>query len=66
MKDNNNLNDNLLKILFQIKMLIRIYDKIRTKGKTFRTMNDRDLALINDSIRDLKRRVYIYGKEQEE
>lgn len=60
------LDDNLLKILFQLKMLIRHYNNIRTKNKTFRTMNDRDLALMNDSIRDLKRRMYLYDKEQEE
>jgi hypothetical protein len=53
------------KILINNRLLIRAYNKFRSKGKSFRTINDRELALITDMIKDLKRLMFIYGREQD-
>ena len=54
------------RIVINNKLLIRAYNKYRSKGKSLRTLNDREFALINDMIKDLKRLLFIYDREQDE
>lgn len=52
----------LTMILFQDDNIVRLFNKMRAKGKSFRTINSRELALFTDSLRDMKRLLFLYKK----
>ena len=60
------MTETIDRILINNKMMIRAYNKYRSKGKSLRTLNDREFALINDMIKDLKRLLFIYEREENE
>lgn len=53
-------------ILFQDENLVRMFNRMRSKGKSFRTLNSRELALFTDSIKDLKRILFLYKKRDKD
>ena len=57
--------DTLKNILHQVHILLKTYDTIRSKGNSLRTTNDREFALVNDSIRGLKRLMFIYDSQKQ-